>query len=398
MSKQLLILGAGVYQMPLIERANALGIKTLVVSPHGPYPGIEAASVHIDLDTTDEEGVLNAAQTYGVDGVITIGSDVSVRSVGRVVDALGLTGSGYEAALCASDKVKMKAALVAAGVPTAHFQSFHEVDSARAFARMIGYPCMAKAPDSSGSRGVIKVDDDAHFEAAFEAAMRVSRSQEVIVETFLDGIEFGAQAFISGSEVVRVYPHGDTVTSAPFYTPIGHSLPLELEESMQQRTEEVIRKAVAALGLRNTVANVDLMQVGHEVYVIEIGARIGATCLPENVGLYDQFDVYHYLIDLALGRSPELPTSVGQANASRLICAPATGILRTITIPPQVQNDPALVELQLDVELGDEVRAFRVGPDRIGHLIVRGSSAGEAEKKAEELLQLILIQVDDAAN
>lgn len=398
MSTKLLILGGGVYQLPLIQRANQLGITTVVVSPFGPYPGIEAAKVHVNLDTTDEEGVLAVAQQHSVDGVITIGSDVSVRSVGRVVDALKLSGTGYAAAALASDKVRMKDALTNYGVPTARFSAFRTVDEARTFARIIGYPCMVKAPDSSGSRGVVKVEKESEFDGAFREAMSVSRSEEVIVETFLDGIEFGAQAFIVNGEVVRVYLHGDTVTSAPYYTPIGHSMPIQLSAAARRRAKEVIHAAVKSIGLNNTVANVDLMQVGEEVYIIEIGARIGATCLPENISVYDNFDIYQYLIELALNRAPKLPQGSSQANASRLICATRNGILQAIEIPSVVQNDADLVQLQLDVAPGDRVRAFRVGPDRIGHLVVRGPSAGEAEKKAEEMIKLIRIQVSDETN
>ena len=37
--QKLMILGAGIYQVPLIKKAQAMGLETIVVSYPGPYPG-----------------------------------------------------------------------------------------------------------------------------------------------------------------------------------------------------------------------------------------------------------------------------------------------------------------------------------------------------------------------
>ena len=43
--KKILILGAGVYQVPLIKTAERLGIQTIVCSIPANYPGFEFADV-----------------------------------------------------------------------------------------------------------------------------------------------------------------------------------------------------------------------------------------------------------------------------------------------------------------------------------------------------------------
>ena len=41
--KKIMILGAGIYQVPLILKAKEMGLYTLVVSYPGPYPGFALA-------------------------------------------------------------------------------------------------------------------------------------------------------------------------------------------------------------------------------------------------------------------------------------------------------------------------------------------------------------------
>ncbi len=396
MKTNILILGAGVYQVPLIAKAKELGLRTVVATRAGNYPGIPFADDFVDADTTDIEAILRVAREHAVAGVVTTGTDVCLPALGRVVDELGLPGTGYAAACRSMNKVLMKRAFAEHGVPTARFREFKEAADAKRFADQLGYPIMVKATDSSGSRGITKVDTPVQFMAAWERAYAVSHNAQILVEEFLSGVEFGAQAFIHGDRVVAVFPHGDTVTPAPYFTPIGHSMPTQLTVKQQQETAAVIELAVRALGMRDCISNVDLMLVDGSPKVIEIGARMGATCLPENIAIYSGMDVYGHLIRLALGEHPPVSIIARQANASLLLTSRKTGVIQALNVPPEVVSHPALVDLHWDVGVGDSVKAFQVGPDRIGHLIVKSGTAEAGEHLVQELAGAIEIDVLEA--
>jgi len=391
---KIMILGAGIYQVPLIKKVKELGYIAIVVSPVGNYPGLEIADYIVDSDTRDKEAILAAAVKYGIDGILTTGTDVAVPSIGYVVDKLNLPGTGFLASQRSMDKALMKKCFISHNVKTAHYKEVYTIAEAKNEANTIGYPVMVKAIDSSGSRGITKVESIAEIESAFNEALAVSQSTKVIVEQFIEGYEIGAQALICGDKVDKVFIHNDEVTQPPISVPIGHSLPVTLSSNVITQCEEVIKLAVKAIGLQNTVANVDLMVSGNEVYILEIGARMGATCLPENISLYQGIDIYEYLIALATANSlPIQKRTSRQANASLLIFSEKKGIVESINIPSRVKNHPMLVELKLDVAEGDQVNAFKVGPDRLGHLIVVSDTSAEAEALAKELVSSIELVV-----
>jgi len=391
--RRLFVLGAGVYQVPLICRAQEMGLETIVASIPGSYPGIPLADRFLPIDTTDVDGIVRAAEELEVGGIVTTGTDVCVPAIGAVVDRLGLPGTGYEVALRSMDKVRMKQAFAHAGVPTAPFEVVTTFAEAQEVAKRIGYPLMVKAIDSSGGRGITKVGEAKRLEAAWQRARDVTRSPQVILEHWLDGVEFGAQAFVHGDRVVAVFPHNDTVTPPPYSTPIGHSMPSDLSPEAERRTAEAIQQAVAVLGITDVVSNVDLMLVDGEPMLIEIGARMGATCLPEIVATYAGFDIYEHVIHLALGELCPLSTCQRQPNAALLLRSPANGIVTRLEVPEEVRAHPGLVRLQLDVRRGDPVKEFVVGPDRIGDLVVTGDTSKEAERLVEELAERIIIEV-----
>ena len=48
-----MILGAGIYQVPLIRTARRMGLYTIVVSIPGDYPGFALADKIYELNTRD---------------------------------------------------------------------------------------------------------------------------------------------------------------------------------------------------------------------------------------------------------------------------------------------------------------------------------------------------------
>jgi len=394
---RILILGAGVYQAPLIRRARQRGIETVVLSSPGPYPGIELADHFLPVDITDTTAVVQAARDHHVAGVVTAGTDHGMPALGAVVEALDLPGPGAKAARRSRDKQLMKKAFLDGGVPCARGEAHTDAGPALAAAEILGFPVVVKPAASSGSRGVTVVADTDGFPAAWETARAVAGDGPVLVEEFLEGLEFGAQAVVHGDRVVDVILHNDTVTDVTPPTPIGHSLPADLPAGAADRTRAVVEKAVAALGLTDCIANCDLMLTDGNPRVIELGGRIGATGLPEVIARHHRWDVYGHLLSLALGDYPGLPAPAGEPGAVLLLRSERTGRVKSLEVPADIANHPNLVDLQWDIAVGDAVRAFRVGPDRIGHLQVTGPNARAADRLAAEFQARITVEVEVAS-
>ena len=76
--KKLMIMGAGIYQVPLIKKAKEMGIYTIAVSIPGNYPGFALADKVIYENTVDYEKILEVAKAEKIDGIVTAGTDVAV--------------------------------------------------------------------------------------------------------------------------------------------------------------------------------------------------------------------------------------------------------------------------------------------------------------------------------
>lgn len=385
-------MGAGIYQVPLIKKAKEMGIYTIAVSIPGKYPGFAVADEVCHINTVDYDAVLKVAREKQVDGIVTAGTDVAVITIGKVCDELGLCGLSFEAAKIASDKMLMKECYEANGVRTARFRKVHFEDDLEEAIRDLEYPLIFKAVDSSGSRGITRVNTKEDIPGAVAAVKATTRKDYYIVEEFIIGEEFGAQAFVYGGKLQFVLPHGDYVFVGDTGVPVGHFAPYDLSEEVLQDVFDQTEKAIKAMKLDNCAINADFIMKDQKTYVLEIGGRSGATCLAELVSIYYGFDYYEKIIQAALGEAPSFPQNQAVPNASKLLMSDKDGIIRSIAN----HNAPSenIYEVQFDYTVGDAVKKFHVGPHRIGHVITKGTTLEEATASLDEALKNIEIRVE----
>ncbi|MFT3897076.1 MAG: ATP-grasp domain-containing protein [Thermomonas sp.] len=389
---KLLVLGAGVYQLPIIRRARALDHEVIVCSRPGGYPGFAEASRCHYVDTTDAAGCLAIARAEGIHGVASPGTDVSLGTLGVLVDALGLKGPRASATAITIDKSRMKACFLEAGIPTPRAIQAVDLEDARSAAASIGYPIMLKVVDSSGSRGIIKVLDEATLPAAYADCLAATRASHILVEEFVEGTEFGAQSFVQDGKIVFVMPHGDMVANTDIATvPVGHFVPFPLPRAVEAQVQDIVAATVRAVGLDDCALNFDFILRGEEVLVLEVGARSGATCLSEMVSAHYGMDYYGWMIRAALGEAQEWDFQPGLAVAASLLTSPQTGLLRAIPAPPTA---PDVVDYAFDYAVGECVRRFSVGPDRIGHVVVTAGGASVATNRLRQVLDSLHLSID----
>jgi len=396
--KRLLILGAGRGQIGLYKAAKELGIITIAgTMPDNNPPGIKLADEVCYVDITKPDLVLENAKQLNLDGIATSCLDKGLTSLGRACDYLHLPGITEQTAVLCNDKSKMKEAFVNNGVRTAEYKKvYNESDLAEAL-KEIKLPVIIKATDLAGSRGIYISRTTEEAFIGFREAMQLTKREYCIVEEYIEGWEFGAQAFVYNGEVLFVMPHGDETFMSHTAVSVGHYVPLECDENVISQTEDVVRKAIKAVGLNNCAVNVDLILRDGEVYIIELTGRVGANCLPELVEINFGIEYYKMIAVMALGENPcelwEKRRSHVKAGLARMIFeTERQGILDNIEYSgPENEN---IKEITFFKKAGDKIKIFESSADCIGQVIVQGDTLSECKELVEEVMAKISLNLE----
>ena len=398
--KTIMVLGASRSQLPLLRAARRIGVRSIVVSTPGSWPGFAEADVSVYADIMDPEAVLASARQYSIDGITTCCMDRGVEAVGKVCSEMGLCGPSYGAAAAARNKALSKEAFCRSGVNTARFHRAASPKELETALKDLGLPVVVKAVDLMGSRGIFLCGTNEEAERAFAQAMEETRAGYVLVEEFLQGILFDAEAMIQNGKLVFCMLNDTRIIRTAVPTSIGHTIPFAMEELLGENAREQVFRAVRAIGLDNTAVDLDMMAVDGEAYVIEVNGRAGASCLPEMVGLRYGTDYYEALIRLALGEDvagmfarPDMEKAV----MARMLCAKQDGIVRRIDGLEKARalRHPSVRcrDLSLDIKEGDPVRKYANGRDRIGQVILEGASLPACEELLEQILGTVSVTV-----
>ena len=387
--KRLLLQGASRGNLGLIKTAKAHGVYVVMTGLGGDFPCNPYADEFCKADILDCNAVLKVAQDHHVDGVVICCSDTGLKAVGRCNDVMGFHGLTESSAEESSNKLLMKECLLAAGVRTAKFFKITNKTELEKAVREIGFPVIIKAVDLQGSRGINIVREKTDLECAFDDTMSLTRKNFCIVEQFIEGREYGAQAFIYQGEVLFVLPHGDETIMCRTAVPVGHYMPYEMSDELLVDTKLQVINGIKALDFDNTAVNVDLIEKDGKAYIIELTGRVGANCLPELTGNYFGINYYEMILATCLGESP-LPyweeRKAPCVTLARMIRSKHDGIVKSVAVPELPD-----VEIHIFIHEGSEVRAFTNSNDAIGEVIVKGLTMEECEQKITEAINNVKI-------
>ena len=391
MTKKILVNGSGRGHTNLVKTAKALGHEVIVTGMAGPCIPL-ADKTNPDVHPGHPDEVLEVAKKEKVDGVIICCNDMGIQSVGRCNDVLHLSGITEQAAKYSSDKLAMKQRLVECGVRTAKFVNVHNVEELHDAMNILQMPVIIKATDLQGSRGICIVKDLSNLESSFSEVMSLTHKDYCIVEEFIEGTEFGAQAFVYNNEVLFVLPHGDETIMCKTAVPVGHYMPYKMDEALAADVDLQAKSAIIALGLNNCAVNIDFIEKDGKAYIIELTGRGGANGLTDITGRYFGINYYEMILAAALGEDPreifDKRQPVPNAALSQMIKFNKSGMVKSISLP-YIDN----VDITMFVGEGDEVREFANCNDAIGEVFVKANNLEQCNHLVNKTISNINIKL-----
>lgn len=386
--KKIMILGGGQAQIELIKTAKAMGLYTIVVGISGNYPGYEIADKCFFVDIFDKEKVLDIAKEELIDGISMVCSDFGLETIGYVNDSLGLVGISERAANSSSNKYEMKHLLKSNGINTADFRIVRDDQEVENACKELHFPLIVKAVDLQGSRGIYVCKTSSEVFLNYRKSISESRQDYCIVEEFIQGEEFGAQAFVSHGQVLFVQAHGDMVwNSGKTNVPIGHYMPYSHDDKLNGIVRNLVSRSIKAMGFDNCAVNVDMILKDGIPYVIELTGRVGANSLPELTSTFLGMNYYEMVLKAALGEPAEdffeHRTKGEPCVLTRQMFSDKAGVVNKVSY----KESPNIKKVVLFVEKGDKVHKFTDSRDCIGKVLCVGDSLEQCSSYIEEFFK-----------
>lgn len=343
-------------------------------------------------------------ESHPLDAVVAV-DDAGTRLAARAAAALALRGSPEEAVVAASNKLVFREILAAAGLPGPDFQAVPVGGDVAAAARAAPYPCVLKPLFLNVSRGVIRADTPAEFEAAFTRIKRIlaapdvaarggALAETVLVESYLPGAEAALEGTVVAGElrVLAVLDKPEPL-EGPFFQETMFVTPSRHEAALQTELARQGQAAVTALGLRDGPVHAEYRIHGNHVTLLEMAPRsIGGNCARVlRFGTGETLEAV--ILRQALGIPFTDTAREARAAGVMMIPIPRTGVLRGVSGIGAAKRVAGIEGVEIMLKRGQAAVPPPEGHQYLGFIYARGESPPAVEQALRAALGALRIDL-----
>lgn len=384
MKKKLMILGGSNVQLNCVRRAREMGLTAVVADYYSDPPAAREADLHLQISTFDVEACIRAAREYGIDGVISVGTDQPVLTAAKVSEACSLPSPiTVPEALSVTDKQVMKGIFSARGIPTPEYiflrsdGRFIGGDGAESEFSFAG-PYVIKPVDSQGQRGIFKAESAEEVISYLPDTLSHSRRDLCLVEKYYESREVTVSAWLKDGTFYPLTATDRCLYPDPLHIGVctGHRYPTVFAGEAKEILS-LAADTARALGLRNGPFYLQLLRGDDGWKVNEAAARVGGAFEDMTIPALTGFDILGASIHTALGEDCEPPRPFDPAKLPfnifvlLLFCRP--GRVAKINGAEALRGLPFVRDLGFNYLAGDSIPAMTNATARFGHAVITGS-------------------------
>lgn len=374
--KKILLLGGSTQQIPAIEYANSQGYYTVLCDYLSDNPGQNYAKKFYCVSTTDKDAILEVAKNENVDGVVAYASDPAAPTAAYVAEKLGLPTNPYKSVETLAFKDKFREFLKENSFNCPRAKGFSSLESAKNEINQFNFPVMVKPIDSSGSKGVSKVEKVEDFEEAYKIALDNSRGKNIIVEEFIlqdHPYMIAGDCFVVDGKVEfwgLLNSHRNRSVNP--YVPVGTSYPVYISKNRLDLVKNETQKLFNSLDIKFGAFNIEIMIDKNEnLYFIEMGPRNGGNMIPDLLLMATGEDMIAATIESAIGNQYKFKNNMNEDKfvSTYVVHTDKNGTFIDIKYKNRVEDK--IVKKVIYKKKGDFVQYFDGANKAIGILFLK---------------------------
>lgn len=275
----------------------------------------------------------------------------------------------------------------------------------------VEFPVVVKPVALSGSRGVIRANNQTELLAAIERVVKLLDAERqldnevrhrLLIEQYIPGDEVAVEGMLHQGrlQILTIFDKPEPL-EGPFFEESYYITPTRQPGKIQQQIHDAVLKACLAYGLQEGPVHAECRINEQGVWILEVAARtIGGLC-----ARLLTFGTGYSLEQLVLAQAMGKPLTIDEkrpASGVLMIPIPRAGVFKRVEGLLEAQRIPGILDIDIQIREGYELVPLPEGASYLGFIFASADTAAEAEaalRKAHACLKIIvapLFRVDVA--
>jgi len=369
MTKRILVIGGGKWQVPIIQKAKQLGHYMICSNLYEDSIGFKYSDKSYVANVLDKEKNLKIAIDEKVDAVITDQSDIAVNTVAYINEKLRLNGVGIDIADLYTNKFRMRKELKVENLFHPKFKECKTLNEAIDFFSLLNNDAIIKPLANQSSRGIYKINSLDELKDKFNSTMECSIDNTILIEEYIGGFELTVEGFktfdkhytlaISKKEHYKNLP---AVAKSLTYQ-------MDFKEFDRKKLEEINDNLFDRLPFG--ITHVEYKYWNNKFYLIEAAIRGGGTKISSHiVPIVSGIDVNELLIKSVLNHKNIVLENIDNINNAVLRFFDfEVGKVKKINGVEFLKNSKNIIDFDFEFKEGDTISSPNDDRSRVGYFI-----------------------------
>lgn len=399
MSKNLLILGAGIESIDGYLKAKKINCKIIAVDKNKNAPSLKYADKYIEASIHNYSEILKKIkkEKYQIDGVIAF-SDVSFVAA-KLSNYFKTNTIPIKSAEITSNKFLFKKKMSNYfNIPK--FTKIKNLNEIKNLINRKKKKYILKPVDNSAARGVITIDRYSNLDWAYRYSMKYSKKNYLIAEEYINGPQLSTEGIVFNGKYIHLCSFDRNYEFLKKYKPFiienGGSTPSSIAQKNNKKINKILSKVVKKLKLKSGTLKGDLIIHKNKIFLLEVATRLSggwlsSVTIPNSVGV----NLIEFAIKNSLGvkiNKDEILPKFNKYIVQRYLF-PKKGLIKSIRIKDRsLLKRKEILSFKIFIKKNLLIEKIDSHASRIGHVIVKSASLRKGIFLASKILKNIDIK------
>lgn len=386
----------------ILQKLNKIGCRVVAINTEKNW-----AQPYVDdwiiADTYNHSESIEAIRNWlsseanaRLDGAVTYWED-DIPLLAKICGEFKLRGNTLETSLLTRDKFRMQERLAQCGLPHIPQKSLKSRSDLEEAIGRIGFPAVMKPVFGSDSQFVIRVENEHEARSTYELLLQKCTPQfdpifkynrkQFLYQRFVEGPEFSLECYCQHGVPHVVGLLEKTPMNQPFFLETGDFCPPRIPEDEQQELIDAAKEALIVLGVRNSIAHVEMKYAEHGPVTIEIASRMGGDYTYEAIRRVYGFDLIEASVLIATGQN--VPWNQPEPKChivGHFVIPEQSGVITKLRGAETIRKHASCFHF-FGKNVGDSVLVPPQGFENVGWLCAEGKTSAAADKTIREAVR-----------